>query len=142
MLPPGGGTWSQRPSQFLGHQVGHGTGDRAQPEAPARVLLELDAFLADLLDGALQSVDGRVEMTLGNLQGGGLGLAHLFGDAVVLGLEIGVVPGLVADGRGVALVLAGIGCYVSQDTELGDVGVVFGVDAFQFGMEGLVACSR
>jgi hypothetical protein len=135
MLPPGGGTWSQRSSQLLRHQVGHGTGDRAQPEEAARVFLELYAFLAHLLDGAFESVDGGVEMALGDLQGGRLGLAHLLGDAVVFGFEIGVLLGLVADDRRVALVFAGIGSYVGEDTELSDVGVVFGVDALQFGME-------
>ena len=78
-------------------------------------------------------------MLLSYLQSRSFGLAHLLGDTFILGLEIGIVVGLVAHDGGIALVFAGVGSYVGEDTQLGDIGVVFGVGSFEFGMQGGVA---
>ncbi len=78
-------------------------------------------------------------MALGDLESRRLGLAHLGMDTLVLGFESRIVRGLGAHHRSVALILAGVGGDIGQDAQLGDIGVVFGADAFQFRMQGLVA---
>ena len=55
-------------------------------------------------------------MALGDLEGRLLRLADLFGDALVLDLEVGVIPGLFADQAGEPVVLTGVRSYVGEDT--------------------------
>jgi len=110
--------------------------------SPAGILFQLHPGAADRLDGCLQRVDRRVEVLLGCLECGLLGLPYLVGDALVLGFEIGVASCLVVHDRGVLLILPGVGCDISQDVELGDVWVVFRIDALQLRMQGFIACSR
>ena len=111
-------------------------------EDAARVLLQLDAPGVGMNDGALEGFHRSVEVVAGDLKSGFLGLADLLGDAVVLGFESGVVLGRGADAGGVLLVLAGVGSDIGQDAQLGDVGVLLGVESFEFGMEGSVARAR
>lgn len=47
--------------------------------------------------------------------------------------------GLLLDDRPDPVVLAGVGCDICQDAQLGQVRVVFRVDAFELWMEGFVA---
>ena len=108
-------------------------------EDPARVLLQLDARGVGMGDGAFQGFDGGVEVMAGDLESGLLGLADLLGDARVLGFESGVVLGRGADPGRILLVLAGVGSDISQDAQLGNVGVLFGVESLELGMEGGVA---
>jgi hypothetical protein len=65
----------------------------------------------------------------------------VFQDALVLFFQLKVVTSLVADDRGVLLVLPGVRSYIGQDTHLGYVGVVFGVDSSEFKMQGLISCA-
>ena len=139
LRPAGKGPRLIDSSQLLRHQVGHGTGDRAEVEDAAGVLLELDAPGVGMGDGALKGFDGSVEVMTGHLESGLLGLADLLGDAVVLGFESGVVAGRGADAGGVLLVLAAVGSDIGQDTQLGDVGVLFGAESLEFRMEGGIA---
>jgi hypothetical protein len=55
-------------------------------------------------------------VALGDLEGRLFGLADLLGDALVLDLEVGVIPGLFVDQAGEPVVLAGVGSYVGEDT--------------------------
>ena len=129
----------KRVVSLLRHQIGHGTAHRAEVEDPARVLLEGHALGAGMRDSPFQGLDGRVEVMPGDLESGFLGLTDLFGDAVVLSFEIRVMLGRGLDAGGVLLVLARVGSDIGQDAQLGDVGVFFGVDALEIGMEGGVA---
>lgn len=106
---------------------------------PSRVFSQLHSFSARLLDRAFHGFDGSVEVLPGDLESGFFGLADLFGDLGVFGFEVGVVLGRGADTGGISLVLTGVGSDVGQDAELGDVGVVFGAEAFEFWMDGFVA---
>jgi hypothetical protein len=108
---------------------------------PSRVLLELNSLGSSTLHGSFDRVYRSVEVALGYLQSGFLGLTNVLQDALVLFFQLGVVTSLVANDRGVLLVLPGVWSYISQDTHLGYVGVVFWVDSFQFRMQSIVSCA-
>ena len=86
-------------------------------EGAAGILRQLDALGGGALHGAFDAIDGRVEVALSHLESGLPGLANLLGDALVLDLEVGVIPGLLADEAGEPVVLTGVGSYVGEDTE-------------------------
>jgi hypothetical protein len=67
------------------------------------------------------------------------GLPNALQDLLVLDLEFGVVSGLVADLQAEGVVLAGIGRDIGQDGHLVDVGIVFRIYIFEFGMKRGVA---
>lgn len=108
-------------------------------EDTARVFLQLDALAADRLYSSFDFIDRCVEVALGHLQRRLLGLTDLGGDAFVFSQQLGIVLGLLAGACCVLLVLTGVGRNVAQDTHLGDVRVVFGVDALELWMESFVA---
>jgi hypothetical protein len=87
----------------------------AKLESPPRIFLKLYPSGGSLLDRSLDSVDRSIEVPLGNMQRGLLGLSNLLCNPFVLDLQVGVVFGLVADDRGVPLVLPGVGSYISKD---------------------------
>jgi hypothetical protein len=104
-----------------------------------RTLRQLNSMERSLLDRSLDPVDGRVETALVDLQSRLLGLADLLDDLLVVGAQLTVTVGLLLDDRPDAVVLAGVGCDICQDAQLGQVRVVFRVDAFELWMEGGVA---
>ena len=108
-------------------------------KGPARVLGQLDAGAGRRLYSPLEGLDRRVEVALGDFESRRLGLPDLFGDALVLSLERGVAARLMAHPGGVLLVLPRVGCDIAQDAHLDDIGVVFGIDALELRMQGLVA---
>lgn len=52
-----------------GRQIGHGSADGGEVEDAAGVLSQLDSAGAGMLHGALDGVDGRVEVPAGYLEG-------------------------------------------------------------------------
>ena len=60
-------------------------------------------------------------------------------DLLVLDLEFGIALCLTADLLPVGVVLTRVGSYIGQDGQLVDVGIVFGVDVFQFWMKCCIA---
>lgn len=93
-------------------------------EDPARVFLQLEAVGGDRLDGAVDGVDGGVEVLLCGPESGLFSLTDLLGDALILRLQLRAGAGLFADPAGIPLVLAGVRSCVGEDTEFDDVGVV------------------
>ena len=67
------------------------------------------------------------------------GLAHPIDDLLVLNLQLGVALGLAGDLLPVGVVFPGVGRDIGEDGHLVDVGVVFGVGAFDLRMQRLVA---
>ena len=55
-----------------------------------------------------------------------------------MGAQLGVAAGLLVDDGADAVVLTGVGRDVGEDAQLVDVGIVFWVEAFYFGMKGCV----
>ncbi len=64
-----------RPSQDLRRQIRHAAAHRAEAEDPAGIFFQLDALAAGALDRSLDGVDQSVEVLLGHLKSGLLGLA-------------------------------------------------------------------
>ncbi len=56
--------------------------------------------------------------------------------------QIGIAVRLLLDDRPDPVVLARIGSNIGEDAQLGDVGIVFRIEAFELGMDGSVAGSR
>jgi hypothetical protein len=56
------------PAQFVGHQIRHPHAQGVEAERPAGVLCQLDAFGGGALQGALDAIDGRIEVALDDLQ--------------------------------------------------------------------------
>ena len=104
---------------------------RAGRTAASRACARVRGFLVEA---------GRRDLVI-HAKDGFLGLSHAFEDALVLDAHLGVVFGLVGHGLAEDVVLARIGRYVSQDRQLVDVGIVFGIESFQFLVNGLVTCA-
>ena len=67
------------------------------------------------------------------------GLLHPLQDLLVLDFEFGIALCLFADLLPVGVIFPGIWSDIGQDGHLVDVGIVLGVDVFEFRMEGFVA---
>jgi hypothetical protein len=63
----------------------------------------------------------------------------LLNDLFVAGPEIGAAVRLLLDDGPDPVVLARVGSHVTEDAQLGDVGIVFRIDSFEFRMERGVA---
>ena len=62
-----------------------------------------------------------------------------FQDLLVLDLELGIALGFFADTLPVGVVLLGVGSDIGQDGHLVDVGIILGVQSFEFRMQCFVA---
>lgn len=122
-------------ARHICHKIGHRAAHRTELEGPAGVLLELDLIKACALDRAFDGVDRSVEAALIDLKGGLLGLADLLDDLFVAGSEVGVVVGLLLEDGTDLVVLTRVGGGISEDGELGDVGIVFWVESFELWMQ-------
>jgi len=94
---------------------------------------------AGLPDRSVDPVHWRIETALIDLQRGVLGLTHLLDDLLAVGAQLTVAMGLLLDDRPDPVVLTGVGSDIGEDAQLGQVRVVFRVDAFELWVEGFVA---
>jgi hypothetical protein len=112
---------------------------RRELKQPSGIFLEGDSARGGFLDGAGDLIDGLGEVPILHANDRFTGLLDPFQDLLVLDLEFGIALGLFAYLLPVGVVLPGVGSDIGQDGHLVNVGIVLGVDSFEFRMEGFVA---
>ncbi len=92
-----------------------------------------------VLDGAGDLFDRGGEVAVLHADHGLTGLLHPVQDLLVLDFEFGIALCLFAYLLTVGVIFPGVGSDIGKDGHLVDVGIILGVDVFEFRMEGFVA---
>ena len=106
---------------------------------PARKFVQGDAGGGNLIDGAGYLINRGREVAILHPDHRLAGSLDPIQDPLVLDLELGIALSFFAHFLPVGVVLPGVGSHIGQDGHLVDVGIVFGIDSFEFRMQGFIA---